>query len=383
MARYALPKPMSMYRDTGLVETTKEFRQRYIQNLAADDSLAQAILEMAALEEDEETKKALIEKYNTQLKQRSESGNYHMLGTAIVKDARNFQNDYYPLQVSKDRHDKWVSNLMKNYEAGNIDTETYNGKLAEAKYNYAGVKFNPDGSAQEESLFVGPSFVQDVNIEEEIIKHMKDVVMSEIDTTGMETPLDQNMQILQGFNEQTQSPAYYVKQGSYTKWLDEDLVASVVTGVLNQANTHGSIAQKSHLENFSKDQINPDTKLSRATEEVNTILGSLEDQIDELEDKKLDDDEQAELDTLIATEEAILTARDNNRNDVDILTNLGILTKKQGYLNSAIIKYAGVKSQKFVRDYTEGSRFTQSLENPVPTLKYRVEADGLQVEVLG
>ena len=100
MARYNIPQPMSMYRDTGLVDISQEFRNRYVQNMAADNALAKAVLEMDSLEEDSEAKRRLIEKYNTQLHQRSESGNYHMLGTSVVKDAQNFMRDYHPIKVS-------------------------------------------------------------------------------------------------------------------------------------------------------------------------------------------------------------------------------------------------------------------------------------------
>ena len=61
MARYNMPKPMSMYRDTGLVDITKEFRNRYVQNMAADNSLSKAVLEMAAREQDQEAKQRLME----------------------------------------------------------------------------------------------------------------------------------------------------------------------------------------------------------------------------------------------------------------------------------------------------------------------------------
>ena len=54
MARYQLPKPQSMYRDTGLVENTQLFRDRYVQNMAADDMLAQSVLEMSSMEQDQE-----------------------------------------------------------------------------------------------------------------------------------------------------------------------------------------------------------------------------------------------------------------------------------------------------------------------------------------
>ena len=109
MARYTLPAPQSMYRDTGAVEISQLFRQRYVQNMAADDALAQSVLEMSSMEEDNEAKRALIEKYNSQLKQRADSDNYAMFGSAIQKDARSFINDYQPIKVSKERYDKWAA----------------------------------------------------------------------------------------------------------------------------------------------------------------------------------------------------------------------------------------------------------------------------------
>ena len=61
MARYNMPKPLSMYRDTGLVEITQEFRNRDVQNMAADNALAQAVLEMYSMEEDQEAKRKFID----------------------------------------------------------------------------------------------------------------------------------------------------------------------------------------------------------------------------------------------------------------------------------------------------------------------------------
>ena len=169
MARYTLPKAQSMYRDTGLVHNTTLFRQRYVENMAANDALAQAVLEMQSLAQDDETKRALIEEYNSRIKFRSEGGNLHMQGAAIQKDARAFMNDYNPIKTSKERYDSYAASVQKDYQSGNIDSETRDGKLNEALYNYKGVQYNLDGSVNEDSLFNGASYVHDVNIEEEII----------------------------------------------------------------------------------------------------------------------------------------------------------------------------------------------------------------------
>ena len=386
MARFQLPKPQSMYRDTGIVEITKELRNRYVANLKADDALAQSILEMDSMEQDDEMKVELVERYNQKLRERAAMGNYEMQGTAIQKDARSFLNEYHPIKMSKQQYDTWATELTKRYQEGHIDSETYNGKLEEAQYRYKGLKYKSDGTVDHDSIFSGPSYVNDVIVEEEIMKHMKDVVLSEMDTTGMEYMYDENMQILQGFNEETQSPAYYVKQGEYTKWLDPELVNNVVTSVLNMPHVRASIQQKAHLENYQKEQINPDTNETIATGEINTILANMDTKIDELESKaKLTEDEEAELDRMIRIEEDVKEALENNVNPVQLLTALSANEKQIGYLNNAIVKYAGVKSQKFVRDYTEGARFNidykQSIENPL--IKYVTGAEGLVVDVLG
>ena len=387
MARYQLPQPKSMYRDTGLVENTQLFRDRYVQNMAADDSLAQSVLEMSSMEEDQEAKTALVDKYNAQLKQRSESDNYHMLGSAIQKDARSFINEYQPIKVSKQRYDQWAANLQGIYQKGDIDSETYQGKLNEARYNYKGISYNPNGSANEESLFSGPSYVNDVNIEKEIIDHMKDVVMTEIDTTGIEIPLNESMQIVQQFDETTQSPAYYVKQGEYVKKLEPELVASVVTSVLNQPNVRASINQKAHLENYTKGEINPNTNLPVATEEINTILSTLNTQIDKLESKKKrTEEEDSNLERALNLEESIEEARESGMDETLLLTGLSSQSKQIGYIQNAITKYAGVKSYKQVTDYTEGSSLKGSNSGTggtLPTIKYNVGVDGLVVEPLG
>ena len=392
MARYQLPKAQSMYRDTGLVANTQLFRQRYVQNMAADDALAQSVLEMSSMEEDQEAKAALVEKYNAQLKQRSESDNYHMLGSAIQKDARSFINEYQPLKVSKERYDNWAKGLAESRDqftktGKGVDPETFNAKMAEARYNYKGVQKNADGSVDETSLFSGPSYVGYVNIEKEIIDNMKDVVMQSFDTTGVETPYDANMQIIKGFNKTTQSPAYYITDGKREEWIDTDIVAQVVTSVLNQPGPSAYINQNSHLQNYTKNEIDPTTNLSIASGEVDERLAELGETIDKLESKKkLTKEEEYTLEATLSLEEKVEEARSNGTDDVALLNYLSTVTQRANYMDAAITKYAGVKSQEYVRNITEGSSLKSSnsgTDRALPTVKYNVGVDGLVVEPLG
>jgi hypothetical protein len=395
MARYQLPKAQSMYRDTGLVENTQLFRDRYVQNMAANDSLAQSVLEMSSIEwskKDQEAKAALVDKYNAQLTQRSESGNLHMLGSAIQKDARSFINEYQPLKVSKESYDNWAKGLAESRDqftktGKGVDPETFNAKMAEARYNYKGVQKNANGSVDETSLFSGPSYVGYVNIEKEIIDNMKDVVMQSFDTTGVENPYDANMQIIKGFNETTQSPAYYITDGKREEWIDTNIVAQVVTSVLNQPGPSAYINQNSHLQNYTKNEIDPTTNLSIASGEIDERLAELGETIDKLESKKkLTKEEEHTLEATLSLEEKVEEARSNGTDDVALLNYLDTVTQRADYMDAAITKYAGVKSQEYVRNITEGSSLKGSNSGTggtLPTIKYNVGVDGLVVEPLG
>ena len=370
MARYQLPKAQSMYRDTGLVANTQLFRQRYVQNMAADDALAQSVLEMSSMEEDQEAKAALVEKYNAQLKQRSESDNYHMLGSAIQKDARSFINEYQPLKVSKERYDNWADNLRKQYESGFVDSETYNLKMSEARYNYKGVQKKADGSTDESSLFVGPSYVQDVDVLDLIDTNMKDLVMQELEKEG-EIPVNSNMTEFDfgtADNPATGSPAYYIKKGSYVKWMDAGKVQAIATKVLNESNVKAAINQKAHLQNFTKGEMT-DENISVATKELDATIFGLESAIDKLEaKKKRTKAEDVELEDSLALLELIEGQRDKGVDELSIRTSLAANTMRGDYIDYAVMKYAGVKSEKYTSDMIEGSRYTQGLkiqsENP-------------------
>ena len=91
------------------------------------------------------------------------------------------------------------------------------------------------------------------------------------------------------------------------------------------------------------------------------------------------------LDRALQLEENILEARDVGIDETLLLTNLSANSKQIGYLQNAITKYAGVKSYKQVRDYTEGSSLKASNVGTgnLPTIKYNVGVKGLVVDPLG
>ena len=387
MARYQLPAPQSMYRDTGAVEMTKMFRDRYLQNIAADDALAQAVLEMQSLDQDDETKKSLIETYNARLQQRTDQGNYEMQGRAIQKDARSFMNDYNPIKTSKERYDTYAAAVEKAYQAGDINANTRERRLAQSMHNYKGVQHNLDGTVNEDSLFNGENYVKDVNVTDRIDDKIKGKVMTEIDTTGMEYAFDENMEMMTGteINPTTGIPAYYVKQGEKTVYLDPKVISSVINSVLAESDVDASIKQQAELEHFYKGDVAEGASTSLAAEQLEKSLIMLDSQITKLEDKKkLSKEEEKTLESLETQEEQLLKSIDDGMTPVEILTSISYNMLRNDYSNAAHDQYGGIKSKTYEYDITEGNRFTQSLEDRNNLgVAYRVGADGLQYEILG
>jgi hypothetical protein len=211
--------------------------------------------------------------------------------------------------------------------------------------------------------------------------------MQSFDNTGVENPYDENMQIIKEFNETTQSPGYYITDGKREEWVDTNIVAQVVTSVLNQPGPSAYINQNSHLQNYTKNEIDPTTNLSIASGEIDERLAELGETIDKLESKKkLTKEEEYTLEATLSLEEKVEEARSNGTNDVALLNYLDTVTQRADYMDAAITKYAGVKSEEYVRNITEGSSLKGSnsgTDRALPTVKYNVGVNNLVVEPLG
>ena len=390
MARYTLPAPQSMYRDTGAVEMTKMLRDRYMQNLAADDALAKAVLEMESMGVDDETKQALIEKYNSSLRQRTDAGNYEMLGTSIHKDAKSFMFDYYPIKKQLSKHQNFVTNLMEAVKQKRISDATAQKKIQEALYNYKGLKYNIDGTVNPDSEYVAPSFVGEVDVDNEIMTKMKDVVARKYKTSFV-SMRDENFQVVKTDRTGKQEPgatAYYVTDGKNVEYIPMSIIEEVVEGVLSDDRVSSSIAQDAHLDNYFKGEIDPNTESSIASTEVDNYLTLLNSQIEKLEKKGKNrtDGEDMQLENLISKIDFITENRDKGISDLATRIGLSYTDKKEDYLDRARIKYGGELTREVTQDIKESSRFNtkykHSLENSTP-VGFRTTADQLTTPVIG
>ena len=391
MARYQLPKPQSMYRDTGLVENTKLFRQRYVQNMAADDALAQAVLEMTAMEQDTDLKNSLIEKYNAQLKYRATQDNYHMQGVAIMKDARNFKNEYQPIANQVTKFQTYHEKLREDLEKERITPFTYEGKLKQSLMNYKGLKPGEAGGYDPNSEFSGANYTYDIDPMAEIDAGMEAVIPRIIDSLGMEYQANLKGEIFTQ-PDPTGAPAYYIKYGEKIKEIPPHIIQEVAGNVLTDDSVIMSIAQETELRNLGKDQIAEGNDVSAATTEVDKSLNDLALEIDELEKKrgtkKWTENDELKLENLIRKEEDYLEARENEDvNELTLLNAIRAEDRRQGYYELAMTKYGGVLEYKESRDFTEGARYNQMMKNRLdnmsPNFAANVGVEGLQLPIFG
>ena len=384
MAKYDLPAPKSMYRDLGHKEIAGFLRKRYVDNLKADDAIAQAILEMDSLEQDNETKLKLIDKYNTKLGERAALGNYEMQGTAIQKDARNFLNDYHPISTSLKNYQTMSANLDKAVTSKQLKSTTAQRLKEKAKYKYKGIQFGLDGKYDPESIFQGLSYVHDVDYNALIIDEMKGLKPTITDNRGIEVPLDENAQLIQ--ITENNIPAYYLKQGEYKEQIDANFVQEVVNSVLNREEVDSSIRQEVDLHNYLKDEIDPNTEKLKATKEVNERIIQIGAEIDRLAEKK--DKTTTDKNKLEYFEEyeAMLNEQRNLMSDYDLLNIIGTIDKKNEILRVNLMKYAGPSKHIVEQEYTEGARFNiqyKSIKDNPASLDTYVSADQLVVDVFG
>ena len=103
MARYDLPQYQSVYRDPQSVKINTILRQRYVENFAGADALQQSVDQMtsADFEGDKLEKENLVNQYNAELEEMSRQGDYERMGSRVASNARNFIQDYYPIQQNK------------------------------------------------------------------------------------------------------------------------------------------------------------------------------------------------------------------------------------------------------------------------------------------
>ena len=196
---YQFGEFVSTYRDPQSVKIAETLRNRYMENLQANDQVAMALEQMkAALPfENDMAKKAELQK-NIEDKLQSfvdRGGNYEDLGPDIRLVAKQFSTEYKPIQENYDRYQGALQTLSKQLESGDINASQYNLATNYIIRGYKGFEVDPTtGKVVEGSMFSAPTIYKDPKLLDMIEKklnglheevHGEEVISSGLDANGV------------------------------------------------------------------------------------------------------------------------------------------------------------------------------------------------------
>ena len=296
MAKYELPQYQSVYRDPGSVQINQLKRQQFLENMQADNALATSVMNMDALEEDNEQLYALADKYNSNIDERATRRDYENLGMTIHRDAMDFIKDYTPIKKSKDLYTAYEKMLSEKVTKGDITSSIKERKLAQSRSKYKGVQYTPAGTVDQNSYFKGEGVANYVDVNAEFAKAMKDVVERKGKYQGYELR-DGDFEIvldrypLDGTETSTKAgaPVWLIKKGKKILGeVDSTLVADVTSAVLRRDDVASYLRQEADLSTYMFTE-------EEAQEKIDNSLSSIDTQIDDVNaDKKLSKERKAE-----------------------------------------------------------------------------------------
>lgn len=263
-------------------------------NMQADNALSTSIMNMEALEEDNETLYTLADKYNGGIDERAQRTDYENLGMTIHRDAMSFVKDYTPIKRSKDLYTAYEAMLNEKVSKGDITDSIKQRKIAQSKSKYKGIQYTPSGTVDQESYFSGANVANYVDVNDEFAKAMKDVVARETKIEGYELR-DGNFQIvLDSYGklkpgEDAGAPVWKIKKGDQILGeVDSNLVADVTGAVLRREDVHSYLRQEADLSTYMFTEEESQEKLSEALSIIDTRIDNA------ISDEDLTDDEKAD-----------------------------------------------------------------------------------------
>tara|TARA_R110000851_G_scaffold100889_4_gene216751 strand:+ start:2152 stop:4920 length:2769 start_codon:yes stop_codon:yes gene_type:complete len=249
MARIDIPKPISTYKNLGTVELAKLARNQYIEGYGAADEFSNSVNNMQALEKDQHIKTRLSNEYTGMLDKWSSRGDYETLGIAISKGANQFVQDYNPVQQSVKNRSDYAQSLKDAYEKGDININTYRGRLAQSDSGYQGIQYGEDGSLQDNSVYNGKNFNKDVDITEKINKRLKEVEPFIRQNLGTDIPHNEDMEVTSTTGARGEVK-YWVRTKSKTVELPSNIIQMVVNDVMSDPDVSASLAQEIDINTY-------------------------------------------------------------------------------------------------------------------------------------
>ena len=381
MAKYELPQYQSVYKDPGSVQINQMKRQEFLSNMQADNALATSVMNMDALEEDNEQLYSLADKYNANIDERAQRKDYENLGMTIHTDAMSFVKDYAPIKKSKDLYTAYETMLNERVAKKEITDSIKQRKLAQSKSRYKGIQTSPSGTVDADSYFKGASVTAYVDVNAEIQKGMKDVIKREGEYEGFqlrdgEFDLFLDSKSMSG-DPKADGAVWKLTQGEKTIEVPLNVVESVTNDILRRQDVAGFINQEADLSTYMFSE-------EEATEKVNDAVVKIDEMIAKIpEIKELNAKQKKEaLESQKALKESILE-KQQTMNSVDLLESLTRSDLNNQYMTSATNKY--VYKNVFVKDdisLINKDGVGSSQNNDQVILSGEV-SDSLTAEVLG
>ena len=369
-----LPNYQSVYRDPQSVAINQELRERFLSSFAADDELAAAVdgMQSTDFEGDLNRKNQLAEQYNTKLDDRASRGDYETMGMNIARDARSFVQDYTPLRANKEKYDAWMAKVDEmeklGEDKGGLNATTAQQMRAYGKHGYSGLEYDAEGRLNEDSYFSGPKMVGDVNLFKRMQEEMKDVVARSWSTdiesplTGIEFELgDDGKPKINHYQSPDGEVQYWVRTKNGVQQIPAELVDEATRRVLKSGDVQASLTQKAMLNNYTLDQINPDTGQMVASDAVDNYEMELEEAIAELQGKgALSEKEESQLNSL---QERLNYVRDNREEygDMAMINNLTKSGMEDEFARSNRTKYS-YQNTEFIKSYEVDPLYKMSLQ---------------------
>ena len=273
MAKYTLPEYQTMYKDPQSVQINTELRSRFLGAFQADDALGGAVdaMDAADFDGDLAAKQRLTEQYNAQLDDRANRGDYETLGMAITKDARQFVQDYRPIQENKKEYDAWKAKVDASHESyntgkGGLNNEEYLLMLEKGKHNYAGLQYDDSGNLIDDSRFKGQDFGRSVDELAELDAHLTGIEADSYENLGIDMPLSDlamndngTINIQKSGAEEGEEVKYWVTNLNGTKeYITGDRVEDLAKEVLNKPEMETGMRQRVELNTFKLDDAHED-----------------------------------------------------------------------------------------------------------------------------
>ena len=273
MAKYTLPEYQTMYKDPQSVQINTELRSRFLGAFQADDALGSAVdaMDSADFDGDLAAKQRLTDQYNAQLDDRANRGDYETLGMAITKDARQFVQDYRPIQENKKEYDAWKAKVDASHESyntgkGGLNNEEYLLMLEKGKHNYAGLQYDDDGKVVDDSYFNGQDFGRSVDELAELDTHLKGIEADSYENLGIDMPLSDlvmndngTINIQKSGAEEGEAVKYWVTNLNGTKeFINGDRVEDLAKEILNKPEIETGMRQRVDLNTFKLDDVSED-----------------------------------------------------------------------------------------------------------------------------